>query len=209
MPPPGSHDVVADETVWTERPDKDIYNYPRSKVLAERDAWTYVRANEGLELVTVLPNQIQGPALGSDLSPSVSIIAMMLKGKLPAVPNIGWGIVDVRDVVDLHIRAMTSPDAPGQRFIADTDFLWLKDAARILRKDVPGQAKKIPKLTLPNAVVRLGSLFNNELKQLAGNLDQKQLFSAEKARRVLGWAPRPARDAVVATARSLIDQGVV
>jgi nucleoside-diphosphate-sugar epimerase len=128
-PPAGSAGVVSDETIWTDLPPKPIHNYARSKTLAEQDVWAYVRDNGGVELTTVLPNQIQGPVLGPDFSPSVSIIAMMLHGKLPAVPRIGWGIVDVRDVVELHLRAMNSAKAPGQRFIANSDFLWLKDVA--------------------------------------------------------------------------------
>ncbi|MDT5186619.1 MAG: hypothetical protein QOI29_4777 [Mycobacterium sp.] len=138
LPPPGSADVVSDETIWTDLPPKAIHNYARSKTLAEQDAWAYVRDNGGLELTTVLPNQIQGPVLGRDFSPSVSIIAMMLNGKLPAVPQVGWGIVDVRDVVDLHIRAMNSPKAPGQRFIANSDF----PVAQRRRADLAGRTTR-------------------------------------------------------------------
>jgi dihydroflavonol-4-reductase len=128
---------------------------------------------------------------------------------LPAVPRIGWGIVDVRDVVELHMRAMNSPKAPGQRFIANSDFLWLKDVAQILREELPDKAAKVGTRTLPNFVVRMGGLFNYEMKQLAASLDDKPLFSAAKAERILDWTPRTAREAVVATAHSLIDKGFV
>jgi dihydroflavonol-4-reductase len=208
-PPAGSAGVVSDETIWTDLPPKPIHNYARSKTLAEQDAWAYVRDNGGIELTTVLPNQIQGPVLGHDFSPSVSIIAMMLRGKLPAVPRIGWGIVDVRDVVELHMRAMNSPKAPGQRFIANSDFLWLKDVAQILREELPDKAAKVGTRTLPNFVVRLGGLVNYEMKQLAAGLDDKPLLSAAKAKRMLDWTPRTAREAVVATAHSLVDKGFV
>jgi dihydroflavonol-4-reductase len=209
VPPAEAAGVVSDETIWTDLPPKPTHNYARSKTLAEQDAWAYVRDNGGLELTTVLPNQIQGPVLGHDFSPSVSIIAMMLNGKLPAVPHVGWGIVDVRDVVELHIRAMNSPKAPGHRFIANSDFLWLKDVAQILREELPDKAAKVRTRSLPNFVVRLGGLFNYEMKQLAASLDDKQLLSAAKAKQMLGWTPRTAREAVVATAHSLVEKGFV
>ena len=105
--------------------------------------------------------------------------------RLSSLAHIGWGIVDVRDVVELHMRAMNSPKAPGQRFIANSDFLWLKDVAQILREELPDKAAKVGTRTLPNFVVRLGGLFNYEMKQLAAGLDDKALLSAAKAKRVL------------------------
>ena len=201
--------VVADETIWTDLPDKEIYNYPRSKTLAEQDAWGFVEANKGMELATVLPAQIQGPVLGNDYSPSVEIVAMMLKGKLPAVPRIGFGIVDVRDLVDLHIRAMTVPEAAGERFIASSDFLWFKDIARILRNNLGELATKVSTRTLPDFVVRIGALFNAELKQLAPNLGVREIASSAKAERMLDWKPRPAACAIVDTAHSLVDRNLL
>ena len=129
--------------------------------------------------------------------------------RLSSLAHIGWGIVDVRDVVELHMRAMNSPKAPGQRFIANSDFLWLKDVAQILREELPDKAAKVGTRTLPNFVVRLGGLFNYEMKQLAAGLDDRALLSAAKAKRVLDWTPRTAREAVVATAHSLVDKGFV
>ena len=97
----------------------------------------------------------------------------------------------------------------GERFIANSDFLWLKDVAQILREEVPDQAAKVGTRTLPNFVARLGGLCNYEMKQLAASLDDKQLLSAAKAKQMLGWTPRTAREAVVATAHSLVDKGFV
>jgi dihydroflavonol-4-reductase len=201
--------VVADETVWTDLPPKAIHNYPRSKTLAEQDAWSYVREHGGIELTTVLPAQIQGPVLGGDLSPSVQIIAMMLTGKMPAVPRVGFGIVDIRDLVDLHIRAMTAPQAAGERFIATSDFLWLRQIAQVLKDELGEKAAKVRTRSMPDFVVRLGALVNAEMKQLTPNLGVHQEISAEKAARVLDWRPRPARSSIVDTADSLIDNNLV
>jgi dihydroflavonol-4-reductase len=209
MPADRSGAVVADETIWTDLPDKEIYNYARSKTLAEQDAWRFIEANNGIELATVLPAQIQGPVLGTDYSPSVEVVAMMLKGKMPAVPRIGFGIVDVRDLVDLHIRAMTVPEAAGQRFIASSDFLWFKDIAQILRDNLAELAAKVSTRTLPDFIVRIGALVNAELKQLAPNLGVRQTASSAKAERILDWKPRPAACAIVDTAHSLISGNFV
>lgn len=202
--------VIADESVWTDLPAKPIYAYPRAKTLAERDAWSFIESDDtGMELATVLPAQIQGPVLGSDYSASVDVIALMLKGKMPAVPRIGFGIVDVRDLVDLHIRAMTEPAGAGQRFIATSDFLWFGDIARILREDLGTAAARVPTRRLPDFTVRIGALFNAELRQLAPNLGVRQIASSAKAEQLLGWTPRPAASSVLDTARSLIAQHLI
>ena len=201
---------VSDETVWTDLPDKPIYNYSRAKTLAEQDAWAFVRTEgDGMELATVLPSQIQGPVLGSDFSASVGVIAMMLRGKMPALPRIGFGIVDVRDLVDLHILAMTEPQAAGERFLATGDFLWFADMARILREKLGAHAAKVPTRKLPDLVVRLGALFNPEMAQMAPNLGVQTKANITKANRLFGWVPRPAAVSVVDAANSLIAHGLV
>lgn len=209
MPPKGDG-AVADETFWTDLPDKRIYNYPRAKVLAEQDAWAFVREEGGgLQLATVLPSQIQGPVLGADYSASVGIIAMMLQGKMPVTPRIGFSIVDVRDLVDLHLLAMTEDAAAGERFIAAGEFLWFSDIARILRENLGARGAKAPKGRLPDAVVRVAALFNAEMAQLAPNLGVRSRISSAKAERLLGWRPRPADASVLDAAASLIAKGLV
>jgi dihydroflavonol-4-reductase len=202
--------AVADETVWTDLPPKAIYNYPRSKTLAEQDAWAFVRKpGATMELTTILPGQIQGPVLGSDYSASIDIVRLMLNGRMPLLPRIGFGIVDVRDLVDLHILAMTSPAAAGERFIASGDFLWFSDIARLLREHLGAQAAKVPTRILPDLVVRLGGLFNAEMAQLAPNLGQRTSVSSAKAERVLGWRTRAAHASIIDAAMSLIARGLV
>ena len=202
--------AVADETVWTDLPPRAIYNYPRAKTLAEQDAWDVVRRSGGpMELATVLPSQIQGPVLGPDYSASVEIVAMMLKGRLPAVPRVGYSIVDVRDLIELHIKAMIEPVAAGQRFVAAGDFLWFSDIARILREALGERAAKAPRRVLPDFAVRIGALFNPEAAQLAPSLGVRSEASSAKADRMLGWRPRPAANSIVDAANSLIERGLV
>ena len=201
---------AADETVWTDRPAKPIYDYPRAKTLAERDAWAFAAAAGGrMELTTVLPSSIQGPVLGRDYSASVDVVGLMLKGKLPAFPRIGWGIVDVRDLAVLHIRAMTAPRAAGERFIGSGEFLWFSDIARILRERLGARAARVPTRTIPDFVVRLGAWFNPEMARLAPSLGIRHEYSSAKAERLLGWRARPAAASVIDTANSLIARKLV
>ena len=203
-------DTVADENTWTDLPAKAIYNYPRSKTLAEQDAWALARSpGVTTELTTILPASIQGPVLGSDYSASIDIVRLMLNGRMPVLPRIGFGIVDVRDLVDLHLRAMTSPAAAGERFIASGEFLWFSDIARLLRENLGPRAAKVPTRTIPDVVVRLGGLFNAEMAQLAPNLGQRANISAAKAERVLGWRTRAASASIIDAATSLIERGLV
>lgn len=202
--------AAVDEAVWSELPSKKIYDYPRSKTLAEQDAWKFVsNAGVNMELTTVLPSQIQGPVLGRDYSASVDILRLMLGGRMPVVPRIGFCIVDVRDLVDLHILAMLSPTAAGERFIAAGDFLWFSDVSRILRENLGDRAVKAPTRTLPDMLVRFGGLFNSELAQIAPNLGQRTNYSSVKADRLLGWRTRAASESIIDAAASLIARGYV
>ena len=129
---------------------------------------------------------------------------------MPGTPNVAYGIVDVRDVADPHVRAMTAPGAAGERFIAlGEDFRWISEMGEWLRDALPDRAKKIPKRRLPNPLVRLASLFDGSLRQLTPELGVRKRATNEKARSVLGWTPRGDREAVVATAESLLALGLV
>jgi nucleoside-diphosphate-sugar epimerase len=107
-------------------------------------------------------------------------------------PKIGLEVVDVRDLVDLHIRAMTSPDAAGQRFLGTGPFIWMADIAHALKAALGDQAAKVSARELPNVVVRLASLFTPSLKAITGSLGRRSRHTTEKAQRILGWTPRPA-----------------
>lgn len=210
--PPAGHDDSRpiDESVWTDLSGKDINNYTRSKTLAEQDAWDFIRQEGGsMTLSTVLPAIIQGPVLGKDFSGSVAMVAQLLGGKMPALPRFGSSIVDVRDLVDLHLKAMTAPEAAGQRFAAASDFLWMTDIARALREHLGARATKVPTRVLPDAVVRLLALVHSDLRLLVPNLGLRQEFSSAKAQRLLGWHPRPATRSILDGAESLLREGLV
>ena len=198
-----------DETSWTNI-DGEMSAYVRSKAIAERAAWDFVGAEGGnLELAVVNPTGIFGPALGPDAASSVELIARLLKG-MPGCPRLFFGIVDVRDVADLHLRAMTHPAAAGQRFIATSgDLLSMLDVARILRAQLGDAARKVPTRELPNWLVRLASRFDPKLKPLVPLLDSTRRATSAKAQHLLEWRPRTPQEAIVATAESLMTFGVV
>jgi dihydroflavonol-4-reductase len=209
LPPIGQTRPITEDN-WTSRPDKPAFNYLRAKTSAERDAWAFVKATKDTpELTTILPGFIQGPVMSEDYSGSVDLVAQMLQGKMPAVPKIGFHIVDVRDLAELHIKAMLSSQAAGQRFLAAGDFLWLIDFANILRENFADAAAKAPKKVLPDWLVRLLALVNKDMASIAPDLGIEHRINISKAQRMLDWTTRPAKQSIVDGAASLLSQRLV
>jgi dihydroflavonol-4-reductase len=200
------------EVDWTEElKASDVQPYIRSKVLAERAAWDFMEREGGsLELTVINPVAILGPVLGADFASSVAIVHRMLAGTMPACPRIYFGVVDVRDVVDLHLRAMTAPNAKGQRFLATAgDPLSLFEIANILHQRLGDAAQRAPHKELPNFLVRALALFKPELRGVVPQLGKVRRASSAKAQTQLGWRPRSSEDTVVATGESLVSLGLV
>jgi dihydroflavonol-4-reductase len=198
-----------DETDWSDLTG-DVAPYQKSKTLSERAAWEFIdREGKGLELSSVNPTAVLGPALGPDYSHSIRIIKGMLDGQ-PGCPKINSGFVDVRDVADLHVRAMLNPSAKGERFLATAgESMWLVDVAKVLQSRMGAVAHNVSTRVLPNAMVRLAGLTNPAMKALVPLLGVRLNATSEKARRVLGWSPRSSEDAIVATAESLLRLGML
>jgi dihydroflavonol-4-reductase len=196
------------EDVWTDL--SHARPYVQSKVLAERAAWDFM-ADQGAtdRLATVLPSAILGPVLSPDLSYSVQAVERLLNRSMPGIPRLGFSFVDVRDVADLHARAMTAPEGAGERFLGTGASLWLSDVARILRARLGADADRVPTRRVPNFVVRAAARFDPELRQIVGGLGKRSEFSSAKAQTKLGWSPRPVEDTIADCARSLLQLGVV
>jgi dihydroflavonol-4-reductase len=210
LPPATYAGGPTDETVWTDLSGKALNDYTRAKTLAEQDAWAFMQQQPGsMALTTILPGMVQGPVLGPDYSGSVELITRMLTGKIPRFPRIGFSLIDVRDLVDLHIRAMESASAAGQRYIGTADFLWFSEVARILRENFGERAAKVPTRALPDFVVRLLGCVSSDMRFFAQMLGKRREFTTQKAATMLGWQARPAADAIADTAMSLIRQGLV
>jgi len=199
------------EEDWTDPDGPDVQPYVKSKTLAERAAWDFIaREGGGLELSVVNPVGVFGPVLGPDYSTSILLVQRLMDGALPGCPRLWFGCVDVRDVADLHIRAMTSPAAGGERFLAVAgDFLSMREIAGALKAGLGAEAARVPTRELPNWLVRIVALFDPAAKQLLPELGKRRNASNAKARALLGWAPRSSEESVVATARSMIDLGLL
>jgi dihydroflavonol-4-reductase len=199
-----------DETSWTNVNGGQMSDYVRSKAIAERAAWDFIAREGGaLEFATVNPSGIFGPVLGADYSASVELIARLLRGG-PGCPRLFFAVVDVRDVADLHVRAMMDPAANGQRFIATAGVpMSMFDIANILRAKLGAAASKVPTRELPDFVVRLVALFSPEMRTLLPLLGKVRTPTSAKARRVLNWRARPVQETLVETAQTLIKFGVV
>lgn len=195
------------ETIWTDIERSGVGEYVRAKTIGERAAWDFIANEASLELTTILPSFIQGPAFGNTTSPSQELIARMLAGKMPTLPPIALSVVDVRDLVDLHLRAMVAPEAVGERIIGTADSLWLSEIAAILKERFGKQAGRVSTRPMPPWLARFIALFNPQMRQFVPDLGKRRQFSAVKAERLLSWTPRPAREAVVATATSILVLG--
>ena len=199
------------EADWTDPNGDDVAPYTKSKTLAERAAWDLLAREGGaLELSVINPVGVFGPVLGPDYSASILLVQKMLDGAMPGAPRLYFGAVDVRDVADLHLRAMTNPAASGERFLAVAgDFLTMLDIAKILKARLGSSAKRVPGRELPNWMVRLAALRDPAIKLILPELGKKKNATNEKARRLLEWQPRSNEEALVATAESLVRLGLL
>ncbi len=196
--------VEVDETSWADPSDPNLDNYRRSKAVAEKAAWDWMSEHDDpARMTTVLPAAVFGPILSREAMSSVALIDGLMNGRPPMTPRVGFNVVDVRDVADLHIRAMTTPEAAGQRLIAAGERMWMGDVAAILRRRLGARAAKVPKRDMPDWLVRLMARFVPLMKPLVPMIGRRISFSSAKAQAMTGWKPRPAEATIVECAESL------
>ncbi|SHG86668.1 SDR family oxidoreductase [Flavobacterium defluvii] len=194
------------EESWTDPNEKGLSTYNKSKVLAEKAAWNFMK-NEGgsLELSVINPMGIFGPSLNEDLSSGFELLKKLLDGSMKAIPDISLGIVDVRDVAELHILAMEKPEAKGQRFLAlSGGTMSLMEIVKFLKEKMPYVTEKAPSKSLPTFIIRLTALFNDQAKAILPLVGINRNASNKKAKTILGWTPRTNEEAITATVISLI-----
>ena len=199
-----------DETNWTTL-NSDVAPYMKSKTLAERAAWDFIAKEGGnLELSVINPVGVFGPVLGPDYSTSILLVQRLMDGALPGCPQLYFGIVDVRDVADIHLRAMTDPAAEGERFLATaSDFMSMADIAKVLKSRLGLAAKRVPTRELPNWLVRIAALRDPAIRLILPELGTYKNATNEKAKKILGWTPRSNEEAILATAESLLRLGLL
>jgi nucleoside-diphosphate-sugar epimerase len=200
-----------DESDWTDVNARGVLPYAKSKTLAEHAAWDFVAREGGaLELAVVNPVMVFGPVLGADYSAPILLVKRLMDGAVPGCPRLYFGAVDVRDVADLHLRAMTDPAAKGERFLATAgDFVSIRQMAQILKDHLGRAARRVPTREVPDWLVRLVGVFDSSVRQILPDLGKFKNGSSEKARRLLAWSPRPREDAIAATAESLLRLGLL
>ena len=198
------------EADWTDVTHPETSAYVKSKTLAERAARDWVAAEGGgIEYCSVNPAAVLGPVWNADFSTSIEAVKKLLQGSMPGCPDFGFGIVDVRDVADLHVRALKAPGMAGERFIASGPFLKMIDIAHVLKEKLGAEARLVPTRRLPDFLVRFSALFDPLVRQVVGELGKVRHMDASHAKAVLGWRTRPPEDSIFDTARSLLDLGIV
>lgn len=206
--PPGQ--TTFTEADWSDPSSPDTSPYAQSKTIAERAARDWIAREGGaMEYCSINPSLVLGPVMDADVSTSIDAIQKMLSGALPGCPDLGFGIVDVRDLADLHVRVLTAPGMAGERFIASGRFFKMVEIARILKTRLGPQARKVPTRTLPDFLVRIVAIWDPLVRMVISELGRTRNMDASHAKVVLGWVTRPEEESVIDCAKSLIDHGIV
>lgn len=188
---------------WSRVESPGISPYAVSKTEAEKAAWALMEGRE-TELVAINPSLVFGPLLDDRLGTSANLVRLMLNGRMPAVPDIAFGVVDVRDVAAAHVAALTHPAAPGRRFIVSAGSLSLRDIAGELREAFPDLARRPPRHTIPSGPIRLAARVSRRAAMLAAELGEAKRLDVRPAKEILGLEFRTPHEAVRSLAESLI-----
>jgi len=198
-----ARDAMHTEDDWQDLPKAGAYE--QSKVRAERAAWDFVKTHPEMQMTVINPSFVQGAPLDDDFATSLEMVQRFLSGKDPMLPNLGFPVVDVRDVARLHVDALTTEGTIGERFIAADRFLTMRDMAEAIAVAVPD--RKIVTRGAPDILIRFLSLFDPAVRMVLPFLGRRADASGDKARRVFGQPLLPAAEAVQAGARYLVDNG--
>ena len=197
------------EDDWSDLHDPTITTYDKSKTLAERAAWDFIKQNEKMELATINPSHVFGPIICGGNAPIMEITKRLLNAEMPLLPNLSLPICDVRDVAEAHIKAMTIPEAAGHRHIIDNETLWCYELAKIIDKEFRPQGYKIPTRTAPNFLMHIVGLFDGTIKLLLPRLGNKSEFDNSCLKCVLGINPIPVQKSILDMCYSMIETGRV
>lgn len=201
---------VFTEADWTDPDARGVAPYIKSKTIAERAARDWMTREGGtMEFVSVNPSTVLGPVLSDDLSTSIQFVSRLLDGSVPGVPRLGFAVVDVRDLAELHRLALETPGLAGERFIGAGQWMWMGEVAGLLRSRLGDRASKVPRRRLPDWLMRVLGLFDGSIAQVTGELGRTRAADARHAEEVLGWRTRPAKDTILDTAESLFEKRVV
>ncbi len=205
----GSGRVLTEED-WSN-PDR-CEPYQKSKTLAERAAWDFVAAlpeAERFELAVICPGYVMGPLMSPVGGTSAEVVTRLLGREMPACPELGWATVDVRDLAQAHVLAMTTPEAAGNRYICAGENVWLRDMAKTLAAEFGPQGYRVPTGHLPYALLWIAARFDKTMRMILPSVGRAERVSNAKAVRELGWTQRDPMESILAMARSAIELGMV
>jgi nucleoside-diphosphate-sugar epimerase len=200
------------ENDWSNVDDKRIGAYEKSKTITERAAWDFMTSlgtESSMSLASINPGLVLGPLLSSDWGTSGELVKKIIDRDFPAIPNVNYACVDVRDVASAHIAAMTRPEAGGQRFLCANGNHSMREVAGILAGHLESKGFKIPTGNLPSGMMRLVAIWDKTARLALNDLDVRQDVDTSKIRRELDWNPRGIDEMVIDTADSMIAQGIV
>lgn len=193
------------EANWSDPESPACHAYAKSKTLAERAAWKYVKDHPEIELTVINPGFVMGPPLDDDFGTSMDFVKRVLGGKDPVVPRLKLDIVDVRDIARMHVAALSKPETVGERLIGVSDQMWLRQFADCLRGAYPD--RRIARREAPDWVFRALGIFDKAIAGIVPALGKDVGSSGSKARAMLGMDFIPAEQAVQAGAGFLIERG--
>jgi dihydroflavonol-4-reductase len=206
--PPSKTRFTEDD--WSNVNGPHMSAYAKSKTLAERAARDFIAAEGGdMHFSSVNPGFVLGPVLDDDFGTSAGVIQMILRGKYPGMPRLQFGCVDVRDIAEMHLRAVETTAPGGGRYLGVADTLWFVEIARAIKEALGADAKKVPNRQLPDFLVKTIALIDPGVRGIVSDLGQVREFDNARTRQALGMDFIPARQAAIATARSLVDLKLV
>ena len=196
---------TSDHTTWTDINSKYVTPYQKSKTIAEKAAWDFYNNQDSdnrMELAVINPGGVMGPQLGNDLGgASTQIVSQLISGKFPMIPALSFPFIDVRDVAILHLKALTTPEADGKRFIAaHSEPTWMYEVAEVLSA---AGYEKIKLKKAPSFMLKLIGLFDNKTKSLVPMLDKYVPCDNSQTVKVLNWEPMPWEQAFIEHAKSI------
>ena len=196
---------TSDHTTWTDINSKYVTPYQKSKTIAEKAAWDFYNNQDNsnkMEMAVINPGGVMGPQLGNDLGgASTQIVSQLISGKFPMIPALSFPFIDVRDVAILHLKAMTTPEADGKRFIAaHSKPTWMYEVAEVLSA---AGYEKIKLKKAPSFMLKLIGLFDNKTKSLVPMLDKYVPCDNSQTVKILNWEPMPWEQAFIEHAKSI------